>query len=197
VRRRRLLVPLLLALSGFGWAAAHAIAHRVINPEEIVQGTPGMHGYLSYLPVSLALCLALALPLAAGVICGLRWRAASLRSLWLFAVVPVLGYMGHALLEPLIAGSATLSGTSATAVHLTPVALVGLLVQIPFALVAVALGRHILTLAESLARWLVGPRVAVGGRTAERHRLVGTERTPVFRLDRAHGQRAPPVLHLA
>jgi hypothetical protein len=155
-----------------------------------------MHGYLSYLPVSLALCLALALPLAAGVICGLRWRAASLRSLWLFAVVPVLGYAGHALLEPLVAGSATLSTTSATAVHLTPVALVGLLVQIPFALAAVALGRQILTLAESLARWLVGPRAALGGRMAERHLTVGADRIPAFRLDRAHGQRAPPTLHL-
>lgn len=197
MRRRRLFVPLLLALSGLGWAAAHAVAHRVVSPGEIVPGAPGMHGYLSYLPVSLALCMALALPLAAGVICGLRWRAASLRSLWLFAGVPVLGYMGHALLEPLITGSATLSGTPATAVHLTPVALVGLLVQIPFALAAVALGRHILALAETVARWLVGPRVAVGGRMAERHRLVGTERAPVFTLDRAHGQRAPPSLHLA
>jgi hypothetical protein len=163
----------------------------------MVPQAPGMHGYLSYLPVSLALCLALALPLAAGVICGLRWRAASLRSLWLFAVVPVLGYAGHALLEPLVTGSATLAQTSATAVHLTPVALVGLLVQIPFALAAVALGRHILALAETVARWLVGPRVALGGRIAGRHQLAGTERAPVFRLDRAHGQRAPPSPHLA
>lgn len=197
MRRRRLLVPFLLALSGLGWAAAHALAHRVVTPEEMVPGAPGMHGYLSYLPVSLALCLALALPLAAGVVCGLHWRAASLRSLWLFAVVPVLGYMGHALLEPLVAGSATLSGTSATAVHLTPVALVGLLVQIPFALAAVALGRRILALAETVARWLVGARVALGGRIAGRHEFVVTERAPAFRLDRAHGQRAPPTLHLA
>ena len=190
-------MPLLLALSGLGWAAAHALAHRVVSPDEIVPRAPGMHGYLSYLPVSLALCLALALPLAAGVICGLRWRAASFRSLWWFAVVPVLGYMGHALLEPLVTGSATLAGTSATAVHLTPVALVGLLIQVPFALAAVVLGRHILALAESLAHWLAGPRVAVGGRMAERHLLVATDRVPAFRLDRAHGQRAPPSPHPA
>lgn len=190
-------MPLLLALSGLGWAAAHALAHRVVNPGEIVPGAPGMHGYLGYLPVSLALCVALALPLGAGVICGLHWRGASVRSLWLFAVVPVLGYMGHALFEPLVAGSATLSGTSATAIHLTPVALVGLLVQIPFALAAVALGRQILMLAESLARWLVGPRVAVGSRMVERHLLGGAAQAPVFRLDRAHGQRAPPSPHPA
>ena len=197
MRRRRLLVPLLLALSGLGWAAAHALAHRVVNPDEIVPRAPGMHGYLSYLPVSLALCLALALPLAAGVICGLRWRAASLRSLWLFGIVPVLGYLGHALLEPLVAGSATLSGTSSAAMHLTPVALVGLLIQIPFALAAVALGRHVLMLAESLARWLAGPRVVVGGRMTARHVPAGADRATAFRLDRAHGQRAPPSPHLA
>ena len=190
-------MPLLLALSGLGWAAAHAIAHRVVSPDEIVPRAPGMHGYLSYLPVSLALCLALALPLAAGVLCGLRWRAASLRSLWLFAVVPVLGYAGHALLEPLVTGSGTLAGSSATAVHLTPLALVGLLIQIPFALAAVAVGRHILTLAESLARWLARPRVALGGREPERHLPAGPDCASAFRLDRAHGQRAPPFPHLA
>jgi len=189
-------VPLLLALSGLGWAAAHALAHRVVNPGEIVPGAPGIHGYLSYLPVPLALCVALALPLGAGVICGLHWRGASLRSLWPFALVPVLGYLGHALFEPLVAGSATLSGTSATAVHLTPVALVGLLVQIPFALAAVALGRQILALAETVSRWLIGPRVAVGSREPERHAPARSARARAFRLDRAHGQRAPPSLHL-
>lgn len=190
-------MPLLLALSGLGWAAAHALAHRIASPDAVVPGTPGMHGYLGYLPVSLALCLALALPLAAGAISGLRWRAVSARSLWLFGAVPVLGYVGHALLEPLVVGSATLAGTSAAAVHLTPVALVGLLVQIPFALAAVALGRHILALAETVARWLLRPRAALGGRMAERHRLVRAERMPAFRLERAHGQRAPPSPHPA
>ena len=34
-----------------------------------------------------------------------RWRGASLQSLWLFGLVPVLGFVGHAVAEPLIAGT--------------------------------------------------------------------------------------------
>ena len=146
---------LLLTLSGLGWAAAHALAHRLVSADA-VPGMPTVEGYLGYLPVSLALCLALALPLAAGVVSGMGWKRTSARSLWLFGVVPVLGFVGHALAEPLIAGSATVSATSAAALHMVPVVLVGLLVQIPFALAAVAIGRRIFALAETVARWLVG-----------------------------------------
>ena len=47
-----------------------------------------LQDYLGYL-TSTALCLALALPLAAGAAAGRRWRGASLRSLWLFGLVPL------------------------------------------------------------------------------------------------------------
>ena len=47
----------------------------------------------------LLLCLALALPLAAGAAAGRRWRGASLRSLWLFGLVPLLGFAGHSVAD--------------------------------------------------------------------------------------------------
>ncbi len=187
---------LLLTLSGLGWAAAHALAHRLVSTDA-VPGMPTVEGYLGYLPVSLALCLALALPLAAGVVSGMGWKRTSPRSLWLFGVVPVLGFVGHALAEPLISGSATVSATSAAALHMVPVVLVGLLVQIPFALAAVAIGSRIFAFAETMARWLVGPRSAVGRRTAERPRPARAGRLPAFRLDFDHSQRAPPSPVLA
>ncbi|MGH3060972.1 MAG: hypothetical protein ACRDNA_06105, partial [Gaiellaceae bacterium] len=138
MRRRRLIVPLLLALSGLGWAAAHAVAHQSVMPGEAKLRESAFQGYVSYLPTSLALCLALALALAAAAAVGLRWQRASGRSLWMFGVVPVLGFAGHALAEPLTAGSASLASTLSRGVMLAPVVLVGLLVQVPFALVAVA-----------------------------------------------------------
>lgn len=187
----------LLALSGLGWAAAHALAHRLMSPEAVASGMPEAASYLGYLPVSLALCMALALPLAAGVVSGARWKRTSVRSLWLFGVVPVLGFVGHALVEPVIAGSTTAYATSAAAVHLVPVAFVGLLVQIPFALAALTLGRGLFALAETVARWLAGPRVRVGRPTADRHRPVRAERRPAFRLDLGRSQRAPPSPVLA
>jgi hypothetical protein len=196
VRRRRLFVPLLLALSGLGWAAAHALAHRSVMPGEAKLRESAFQGYLGYLPTSLALCLALALALAAGAAVGLRWRPASGRSLWMFAVVPVLGFVGHALAEPLTAGSASLASTLSGGAMLAPVVLVGLLLQVPFALVAVAFASGILRLAESIARALAAPAASLGGLEPERYEPVPAVRIPAFRLDRAHGQRAPPSLHL-
>ena len=69
VKGRRLVVPVLLALSGFGWAAAHTVAHRTVMTEPAMPES-GMSQYLSYLSTSIALCLALALPLAAGAVLG-------------------------------------------------------------------------------------------------------------------------------
>ena len=197
MRRRRLLVPFLLALSGLGWAAAHAVAHQTVMPDGAKVRESVLHGYLGYLPTSFALCLALALALAAAAALGLRWRRASGRSLWMFGVVPVLGFAGHALTEPLATGSATVASSLSRTAMLAPVVLVGLLVQVPFALVAVALASGILRLAESVARMLAAPTAAAGHREPERHEPAHATRAPAFRLDRAHGQRAPPTLHLA
>lgn len=189
-------MPLLLALSGLGWAAAHALAHQTVMPG-VAPERSGLGAYLGYLPTSLALCLALALPLAAGAALDRRWRRTSGRSLWMFGVVPVLGFVGHALVEPLAAGTATLTSTLAGSGRLAPVALVGLLVQIPFALVVIGFASGVLRVAEDLARLLVPPAVSLGGREPEGHPRPRAERAPAFRLDRAHGQRAPPSPHLA
>jgi hypothetical protein len=197
VRRRRLLVPVLLALSGLGWAAAHAVAHRSVMPGEAKRGQSAFQDYLSYLPTSLALCLALALALAAAAAVGLRWRRASGRSLWMFGVVPVLGFAGHTLAEPLTSGSASFTSPLSRGLVLAPVVLVGLLVQVPFALVAVAFASGILRLASGLARALAVPAATLGGREPARHAPPRAVPVRAFRLDRAHGQRAPPSLHLA
>jgi hypothetical protein len=142
----------------------------------------GAAAYLSYLPTSLVLCLALALPLAAGAAIGGRWRGTSARSLWLFGLVPVFGFVGHSA-EPFAL-------TQLTA--LIPAALVGLLIQIPFALVAVGLARRILWLAEGLAQALAGPRTASsvvepGSRLRAQSCVM-----PAFSLDHSASQRGPP-----
>ena len=190
-------MPLLLALSGLGWAAAHALAHRTVMTDAAALGRSGFESYLRYLPTSLALCLALALPLAAGAALGLRWRRSSGRSLWMFGVVPVLGFAGHALVEPVTAGSATLASTLSGGAMLGPVLLVGLLIQVPFALVVVAFASGILRLAEGVARALAAPACSLSSREPERYAPARPERAPAFRIDRAHGQRGPPSLHLA
>ena len=149
-----------------------------------------MADYRSYLITSAALCLALALPLAAGALAGRCWKGSSIRSLWLFGLVPVIGFVGHTAVEPFLAGT---EGGSSPA-SLVQIALVGVVIQIPFALVAVGLARRVLWLAESLARALapcgpttVAPALPHWAHTEAIHTLA-------FRLDLAYTERGPPLL---
>jgi hypothetical protein len=147
----------------------------------------GAAAYLSYLPTSLVLCLALALPLAAGAAVGGRWRGTSVRSLWLFGLVPVFGFLGHSA-EPFVVGD----GAATQLGPLVPVALVGLLIQIPFALVAMGLARRILWLAEGLARLLAGPRTAASVAEPEARLRPRSRNTRAFSLDLSASERGPP-----
>lgn len=150
-------------------------------------GPTGVAAYLSYLPTSLVLCLALALPLAAGAAVGGRWRGTTIRSLWLFGLVPVFGFFGHSA-EPFLVGDGALTQLGA----LVPVALVGLLIQIPFALVAVGLARRILWLAENLARALAGPRTVACAREPDARMRAQNRNTRGFTLDLCASERGPP-----
>lgn len=187
MRRRRLVVPVLVFLSGLGWAATHAVVHRAATMSEPV-AAPGPADYLSYLATSTALCLALALSLTAGALAGRRWRGATLRSLWLFGLVPLLGFAGHSAFEPLLAGKVT--GPDLPA--LVPVALVGLAIQVPFALLAMAVARQVLVLAEGLAHALIPPARARARRPATPTERPSALRLPDFGLALAHPGRGPP-----
>jgi hypothetical protein len=187
VRRRHLVVPVLFFLSGVGWAAAHAVAHRaVVGP---VEPKSGLEGYLSYMTTSTALCLALALPLAAGAVAGRRWRGTSLRSLWLFGLVPLVGFVGHSVVEPVLSGH----GVPAPGT-LAPFVLLAVLVQATFALSAVALARHILSFAEGLARTLAGPVRGRAPRPAPTALRPRPSSVPAFSLGFVHAGRGPPPL---
>ena len=148
----------------------------------------GAAAYLSYLPTSLVLCLALALPLAAGAAVGGRWRGTTIRSLWLFGLVPVFGFLGHSA-EPFVVGDEAAMQIGA----LVPVALVGLLIQIPFALVAVGLARRILWLAESLARALAELHTASSVAELESRPRLRSRHIRAFTLDLSASERGPPT----
>lgn len=187
MRRRHLVVPVLLSLSGVGWAAAHAVAHRAVTGG--AEPKSGLEGYLSYMATSTALCLALALPLAAGAVAGRRWRGTSLRSLWLFGLVPLLGFVGHSVVEPVLSGH----GLPAVGT-LAPFVLLAALVQASFALSAVALARRILSFAEGLARALAGPVPGRAPRPAPTAARPRAGNVPAFSLGFVHAARGPPPL---
>jgi len=138
-----------------------------------------LQDYLGYLTTSTALCLALALPLAAGAAAGRRWRGASLRSLWLFGLVPLLGFVGHSIVD---------GGP-----EVAPVLLIGLLIQISFALSAVALARRVLSLVEGLAHTLAAPALRHAPRPSTTVRRLRMALAPVFTLGFVHTGRGPPL----
>lgn len=156
LRWRRLALPSFLAVFGLIWVAAHALAHDVAATPTPAGHAAGHHGtvesYVAYLPTSLALCLTLAAAIATGAAIGKRWAGRSGRSLWLFGVVPVLGFAVDTLAE-----LARHGWTATAATQLVPVFLIGLLIQIPFALVAVGLAGSVLWLVEQLAFMLREP----------------------------------------
>ncbi|HXV96320.1 MAG TPA: hypothetical protein VD695_07205 [Gaiellaceae bacterium] len=187
MRSRRLVVPVLFFLSGLGWAATHAVVHRAVTMTE-PEAAPGPGDYLSYLATSTGLCLALALSLAAGALAGRRRRGATLRSLWLFGLIPLLGFAGHSAFEPILTGETAMPGLAG----LAPVALVGLAIQIPFALLAMAVARQVLVLAEGLAHALIPPARARARRPAAPTERPSALRLPDLGLALAHPGRGPP-----
>ena len=189
---RRVALPLLLSVFGVLWAAAHALVHGLVSPGAQAHGAghAGMlETYAGYLPVSLALCLALATTIAAGVALGKRWTAVSGPTLWLFGLVPVLGFAADFVVGPSTHGSSS----GASLVELGPVIVIALLVQIPFAVTAVGLGSTILLLAERLA-WAFGASAAAGRPAGwAGAALVGTDRIPAPVFAGVDRSRAPPA----
>jgi hypothetical protein len=131
VRPNRLVWLLFLAFAGLGWAGAHALAYRVA-----AAGHAERHAYHDYLPTSLALCLALAICLAAaGRLAQRRGALPAGASVWLFGLAPLLAFLAHGRLGRDVLGASA-----------------GFLVQVAFALVALRVGRGALDLARAVAR---------------------------------------------
>ena len=187
---RRVALPLVLSVFGLLWAAAHALVHDVVSPGAQAHGAGHagtLETYAGYLPTSLALCLVLATAIAAGVTLGKRWTGLSGRALWLFGLVPVLGFTADALLPA--------HGSPSALVELVPVVVIGLLVQLPFAVTAVGLGSTILLLAERLA-WALSASVGASRAAGLASTVaVATDRVPTPLLAGVDRSRAPPAAY--
>ena len=194
--RRMAVWVIALPLAAASWLSAHCLAYWLVSPGG--GGHMGLHGehghaWLGYTP-SLAIW-GMALVVAGLVLCvgqGLRGRRPSSPPLRLFAVLPAAGFVVQEHLERLI-------GTGSIPADLVaePTFLVGLALQLPFALAALLLTRALYAIAFRLGR-TIACRFALG--CPPRHgppslvRLpasVTVVRPPVLAL--GHGQRAPPA----
>jgi hypothetical protein len=184
---RRLAWLLSLALAAGGGLAAHVLAYRIAEPDperrhHLLEETG--HGYLDLRLVG-SLLVAIALLGFAGRVLAGEHRAGAPPA-WFFALAPLLGFACQEHAEHVLTGSLS-AGTP-----LERVFLVGLALQLPFALAAYLVARALLAAADALVVRLGSPpRFALAPDTSLVLRFVDlSPAAPV--LIGARGQRAPP-----
>ena len=185
-----LAVPLAVGAS----QAAHGLAYRLVAPDAHSRATllaASGHAYLAYLPVALAVASALVAFAFLSEVRHLAARgqsaAAARPSAWYFAALAPAIFCFQEHFERL-AETSSIPFTSA----LEPTFVVGLALQLPFALGAYLLARLLLRAARSVGRWLATARrrrtVVVAARQP-RLSLV-SPRVPALAL--GYGTRGPP-----
>lgn len=181
--RSRLAWLLVFALTVAGWISAHEVAYRLALPHPHAGGSDVAergHAYFAFASLVVALCLLIALVCTAGLVGRPGPLRPPSRRLLLFVVfLPPLGFALQELTEGLLT-----AGTLPYEAVSEPTFLLGILLQLPFALAALAVARVLFAFAGCLAQ-------GVGG--AGRPRLVPLE----LSLPRAVDTRSPRLPALA
>lgn len=168
--------------------AAHALSYRLTtgsahDAHALLEATG--HGYLPLVQtVGLAVAVALFL---AGVLVRLRSGRGSSRGAWWIALAPPLAFVVQEHAERLV-----YDGVLPTGLVLQPVFVFGLLLQVPFAVVALMLARMLLALADRVAA-AVRRTCRIGrSRPAAGRMPLTVARLLVAPLARRGAGRAPP-----
>jgi len=181
--RRRLVWFLSLPLAAAGWLAAHSLAYTLVAPHD-------HHGGLAAAPILIA--CAITVLLAVAIHDGLRRAAPARVPNWPVALLPPLGFTIQEHLERLIERNELPLGTV-----LEPVFLVGIALQLPVALIVLALARGVLAVGHALGQGVrvvrvPRPRSCAGTPPLPAPLAPELVRPPV--LASGHGGRAPPAL---
>lgn len=130
-----------------GSLSAHELAYWLVSPASSGRArllAETGHGYYEHLPLVLGLLAAMALAALATRAAG-KWRDVRSASGWAFFALPPLAFTFQEHLERGLSGAPWLSAS------LEPTFLVGLALQLPFALAAFMLARVLVSAAERLA----------------------------------------------
>jgi hypothetical protein len=159
VSRRSLVWLLTLPLAILGSQVAHGLAYRLATRDDTERArelaTSG-HAYLAYVPLFLGVCAALvvlALARELGLLLAGRTGRSARPSALSFAVLGPAIFVAQEHIERFAHG-----GAIATTLVLEPSFALGLVLQVPFALVAYALARLLLRATRAMARLLDQPR---------------------------------------
>jgi hypothetical protein len=178
-----------------GSQVAHSLAYRLFTPpgaERSHELAATGHSYLTYAPAALALCVVLVVFALAGELRHHLVRTGSRSgrpSVLGFAVLAPAIFISQEHLERLVQ-----DGAFPWTAALQPTFGVGLLLQLPFALIAYVLARLLLRAVGSLSRLLAGPPLqALRGGCVRRPALRAFgPRVPALAL--GYGSRGPPSL---
>jgi len=184
-----LVVPLMLAGTEF----AHALAYRLVYPQASVRwqvlAATG-HGYMDWVPLVLGVGGALGLAgVLRGVVDTARRRPLRPVPCWAFGLLPILGFTLQEFLERWI----PFGGFPWWMVE-QPTFRVGVLLQLPFGLIAFVIARTLLRAIERVGAFFSGlsPRL-VGFGEARRWRPQTIASLRPSALASGHAGRGPPV----
>jgi len=195
--RRRLAwlvsVPLMVA----GSQVAHSLAYRIVYPvaseRDLVLQQTG-HGYFAQAPLVGGIGLALLVAAFVGFVVDARDGRVAGRagrvSLARFAVLPPLGFALQEHFERLLHG-----GDGVFGAVVEPTFVVGLLLQLPFALLAYLVARLLVRVAERVARVFGTARPQRWAAAYHAARFSSLELAPApSALALGHAERGPPLL---
>jgi len=141
--RKRALLAFSLPLAAAGTFAGHAAGYAIVgsSPQDA-----RAHGYLTYGPQFLALCVGV---LVLALTLRMTGRLAGRPAAWPFALIPPMAFLSQEVLERVIAG------VPAHAM-LEPAVYVGLAAQVPIAALGFLAARAMLRVADEAVRALAG-----------------------------------------
>lgn len=182
MRRHRLSWLLFVPLTAIGGLVAHVAVQAVAVPAHHGVQMPHSHIDIGHWPLCVGVCGVVGL--AGLALAGVREGSGRV-PLWVFALVPPLGFVAQEEVLALSEGLATPSVELGLAL--------GLALQIPFALAAFLVARALLTFAVAVVRaFRARPAVLVRAPAFFLEPLAATWPQPrAFVL--GHGQRAPPL----
>ncbi len=157
--RRNVVWLLTLPLAVVGSQVAHSLAYRLASGDDVSHELASTgHAYLDHAPLALGVCAALVvLALARELVGVVRGHArVTGPSALTFAVLAPAIFVGQEHFERLAH-----QGALPTSLLVEKTFLLGLALQLPFALAAYGLARLLLRATRAVARLLASPRIAV------------------------------------
>ena len=177
-----------LGLLGAGWVTAHVLSYMLVVPAAERGRMMAQTGHGYFRPTDLLILCGI-ITLAGLALCVVAGKSLRAPRPWTLALLPPIGFVVQEHVERLAA-----SGGFSTHLVTEPRFLLGLLLQLPFALAALIFARLLVSFARRLARSLERTgRPKLVSVELSRPAMVDRRRPRLSVLALGRGERAPPL----